>query len=370
MSEFNNERIQLACDFHGWTCSELAARANISRATISSLKSGKKPFTVEMAQILASACSLPLSFFMLQDNIFTESQLTFRALQSFSKIRKRQISVEYSLLAATVARLTQMTNSHLFSWINTIAPYSAPTHAEIERIAQQTRQALSLSPTGAIPNVVRAFERGGICVAPMHSVSSDTTHIDAVCNPQCVSPAIAYMKRQSAGDRQRFTIAHEAGHLILQKNRHDIPWRLQEDEANYFAGAFLIPEAEARLEFSSSMNLMDYVQLKTQWGVSIAAMITRAARLGIISIDRQRSLMMQLSARNWRTCEPVKVDTEQPILLRQMVGCSLGNLVDATHAQASPSSVEGFLGLPFDTIAYWCNGLTRKADSFNIDEIA
>ena len=371
MSEFYESQIQVACDFLGWSCSELAARTGVSRTTISSVKYGSKVFTYELAQLLASACNLPISFFMLKDKILTEQQLTFRAPQRFSAIRKRQISVEYSLLAATTERLSRMSNTFPNSdWISKLAPHTNPTHAEIESIAQKTRVALNLSERGTIPNVLRAFERGGICVAPLSNVHDDFNRVDGVCNPEFNAvPTIAYSKQNSSGDRQRFTIAHEAGHLILQKYRRNVPLRIQEDEANYFAAAFLIPESDSQEMFSSNMNLMDFVHLKTQWGVSIASMITRAARLGIIDSNRQRSLMMQLSARNWRTCEPVIVDFEQPILLRQMVGNSLGNIIDSTHAQASPLNVEGFLGLPFDTISYWCDGLTRKKDSFNIDEL-
>ena len=94
MSEFYESQIQVACDFLGWSCSELAARTGVSRTTISSVKYGSKVFTYELAQLLASACNLPISFFMLKDKILTEQQLTFRAHQRFSAIRKREISVE------------------------------------------------------------------------------------------------------------------------------------------------------------------------------------------------------------------------------------------------------------------------------------
>ena len=366
MGEFYIDRIQTACYFRGWTWTELAARANISDKSLRLLRTGVAPFTSEYAEKLSRAFNLPLSFFILHDEIAPETQLTFRTPQRSSKVRKRQVATEYSLLSATVQRVAKMAYVEKKNlWLNAVAPINNPTYAEIERIAQEARLVLGVEKNGPVPNVTRAFERGGISIAPLHENKNDPEIMDGVSNPQLTLPVIGYLKHKESGDRQRFTIAHEAGHIILQKNRKLLSKKVQEEEANYFASAFLFPEEDARHIFTPSMDLMDYVRLKATWGVSIAAMITRASRLGIINQERQRSLMVQLSARHWRKSEPVHVEQEKPILLKQMVGSSLGTIIDATHVEASAISIESFLGLPFNLFSDWCQGLV-KTDNFDL----
>ena len=179
---------------------------------------------------------------------------------------------------------------------------------------------------------------------------------------------IGYYSHPDTGDRLRFTIAHEVGHLILHKYADtSLTWKIREDEANQFASAFLMPENDARNILKPYMNLTDLLSIKARWGISIAALITRATRLSIIDKDRQRSLMVQLSARHWRQHEPIHVEVESPILLRQMVGSAFGEILSPTHIKASRRGVEGFLGLPFSLVSGWCDGLSEMDKSNLID---
>jgi Zn-dependent peptidase ImmA (M78 family) len=119
--------------------------------------------------------------------------------------------------------------------------------------------------------------------------------------------------------RQRFAVAHELGHLVLHTYRRRVADRVAdrvaENEADRFASAFLVPSAPARDIFAVSASLYDYGHLQAEWGVSMAALITRAWAVGVISDERRASLFKQLSARGWRRAEPVRVSPEQPALL-------------------------------------------------------
>ena len=57
-------------------------------------------------------------------------------------------------------------------------------------------------------------------------------------------------------ERQIFTIAHELGHLVLHKTSYqncvEVENKEEEDEANAFAGAFLVPEAALKKEWEES----------------------------------------------------------------------------------------------------------------------
>lgn len=117
----------------------------------------------------------------------------------------------------------------------------------------------------------------------------------------------------SSGDRDRFTLAHELGHLVLHTFRPHAADA--EGEANRFAGAFLVPYERAKDELTDRLTLENYARRKATWGVSIQALIMRAAAVGNPTESRKRSLYVQISQRGWRKEEPVEVGRESPLLL-------------------------------------------------------
>lgn len=189
---------------------------------------------------------------------------------------------------------------------------------------------------------MRAFEKQGVPIAPMR-VDGANGRGEGVTSPTRPNDAtvIGYFSGSRSGDGMRFTIAHEAGHLILQRHRRPDTTKDTEHEAHAFASAFLLPEREARSLLSPSMTIRDFLPIKARWGVSIAALITRGHRLGIFDNERNRSLMMQLSARGWRTTEPVEVPEEHPILMRQLMGNAFGTVTSPTTATATREGIEG-----------------------------
>ncbi|CDZ92311.1 XRE family transcriptional regulator [Rhodococcus ruber] len=187
---------------------------------------------------------------------------------------------------------------------------------EISEAAARTRSALALDPHTPIRNVTRAFERAGIGVVPFESDVVPEGKLDGISSPNDngANFVIAIARRDS-GDRIRFTVSHEGGHLVLHTRSRPDSEQVRETEANLFAGAFLLPEAPMRSDLSPDLTLLGYSKLKAKWGVSIQALIRRSLTLGVIDQNRYKSLMIQLSSRGWRTNEPVEVGFEEPRLV-------------------------------------------------------
>lgn len=104
--------------------------------------------------------------------------------------------------------------------------------------------------------------------------------------------------------RQRFTIAHEMGHLVLHQQRsvrvdHEFQLRLRSDlssqgtnqeemEANLFAAEILMPKSliERDLGTIETVDLLDsraIEALSKKYGVSVQALLIRLAALGYIN---------------------------------------------------------------------------------------
>ena len=109
------------------------------------------------------------------------------------------------------------------------------------------------------------------------------------------SKPVIYINKYNHPNNQKFTLAHELGHYILGHRDRDVQFRIdfesdiyprdselqqQELEANYFAGALLMP-AQAikqqlnRDDLSQKITAEEMKRLKDYFGVSELALKTR-----------------------------------------------------------------------------------------------
>ena len=145
------------------------------------------------------------------------------------------------------------------------------------------------------------------------------------------------------GDRLRFSIAHELGHLVLHKQLPVKTAAEIENAANRFAAEFLMPADAMRTELATPVSLTTVARLKPKWGVAMQALIYRAKDLDIISDRQYRYLFQQLSARGWRTAEPtnLNIPIEKPRLITKMAEVFYGTpilyskLASAIHLEES-----------------------------------
>ena len=191
-----------------------------------------------------------------------------------------------------------------------------------EKAARFMRTVLGLFPDEPIGHLVNVLERNGAVVL---AIPLDRKRIDATStlgNFDRERPIVGLFNA-IAGDRQRFNVAHELGHLVLHRNVAEHS-RVTEQEADRFAAEFLLPAHRMRQVLPELMSLATATEIKKEWRVSIQAIVRRARDLGVITDRRYKTLFTQLSANGWRTREPVHVPVERPRLLRQMVEMKYG----------------------------------------------
>jgi Zn-dependent peptidase ImmA (M78 family) len=137
------------------------------------------------------------------------------------------------------------------------------------------------------------------------------------------------------GDRLRFNLAHELGHLVMHQTIRDDLSEL-EREANLFAAELLMPESALRQEIVPPVTLPTLSALKLRWRVSVQALIRRAYDLEIITVRQYKYLMHQLTERGWRLQEPINlaVPIEKPRALRQIAEIVYGNPINYSKLAA------------------------------------
>ena len=155
-----------------------------------------------------------------------------------------------------------------------------------------------------------------------------TDLIDAMSQRIDGMPVLFFVNINAPADRLRHTLAHELGHMVL----HTITLaedEQMEDEADAFAGAFLLPADEIRPQ----LRRFDLRQLaKSQEpleGIGGGAVAVRADRLNLITPYQKKMFSIEMSKLGYRKWEPNEAPKEFPKLLRHMVSFHMKSLAIA-----------------------------------------
>jgi Zn-dependent peptidase ImmA (M78 family) len=120
-------------------------------------------------------------------------------------------------------------------------------------------------------------------------------------------------------ERQRFTLAHELGHMVM----HQVPHPEQEKQANRLAAELLMPFEQIGDQLRGHVDVSRLLELKAQWKVSMWALLRRAHTLGVISDWQYRSLAVEMSSLGYRTSEPGGLEPEMPTAVTSLVNLLL-----------------------------------------------
>ena len=164
---------------------------------------------------------------------------------------------------------------------------------DIEDRAAELRAILGQEDSRPIRNMTALVERAGVCLVPVVGLPG----VDGLSAWVNGIPVIA-LDPAVSGDRFRFGLGHECGHLTFHDRLHDGA----ESEANRFAGSLLFPKPDFEAAMIDKPKLHHFASLKSSWGMSIPALIYRAHELGYIDDARYRALQIQMS--KWRKTEP------------------------------------------------------------------
>ncbi len=171
----------------------------------------------------------------------------------------------------------------------------------IESIAEQMRHAweLGLNP---ISDLIDTLESRGIMV--IVSPIDAGKKFDGLAGTIGDKP-IVVVSAEWSGDRQRFTLAHELGHLVLHGR---LPEGMKEEAAcNHFAGAFLLPKSAVLDAFGShrrAIDLNELSMLKEEFGLSMSSILYRVAQCGVKSDSYRKHMLIFFSQKGWCKNEP------------------------------------------------------------------
>lgn len=327
------ERLHQARKAAGLSLRALAEQVDVSAMMISKYERGQSTPSSDVLLALARALRVRTEYFFRTASVELE-----RVEHRNRHVWKLPKSAEAKVLADVRDRLER------WAALDEVIPapwsveFSLPGDlpavvkelGDIESIADRIRNYwnLGLNP---IPDLIDTLEARGLKV---FTTRFDDERFEGM-SAQSGDHHIIVVGRAWSGDRQRFTVAHELGHLVLDDRlAADID---KEDAANRFAGAFLVPAAkvkEALGERRRSLEDRELYMLKHEFGLSMAGWSYRALNTGVISKAAHNAFWSLFAKKGWKNKEPGKqYPTESPHLFEQTVYRALGeNLIGESKA--------------------------------------
>ena len=268
------------------------------------------------AVLIALANALGVSVdYLVGDQEMALEGIEFRRRAISSKREKAQVEAKVLGMLERYLAVEELLGLPSVEWDK---PREAPfpvavSVVEADRGARALRAhwGLGIEP---VPNLVQVLEDRGVKVlaTALSGIDGLMAHVRRASGQPV---PVVVVNSVACAERQRFTIAHELGHLVLSPGRKVNA----EDAANRFAGALLMPAEALWAEVGkrrSSIGLGELFSLKPVFGVSVQALANRCRDLAIFGPTLHRRLFQEFDRRGWHTPpfeEPLsRQDGEQP----------------------------------------------------------
>lgn len=317
---FAPARLTMARELAGMRKRDLAAAIDRTAAAVSQYELGQSRPSGETLRRCADALGVPVSFFTAgRPHLRLDTASAhFRSLRSTTANQRQQALAHVELLWELIDQLDHVVE---LPAVDLGLPLGARPGGPAATAAL-VREAWAV-PDGPVVHVVRTLERRGIVLTRLPGVDAET--IDAFSAALHGRPMIV-LSHKGNPMRQRFSVAHELGHLLL----HPEPApgsRVHEREANTFAAELLMPAAEIRDRLPCPVDVTVLKEVADGYGVSVAALAYRGKDLRVYSESTLRRIMATLAGLGWRTDEPVgsRYPGERPELLSQAADLAAGH---------------------------------------------
>lgn len=316
------KRLERARKASGLGLRKLAELVGLSHMAISKYEKGASTPSSDILLKLAKALGVSVEFFLRPETVKL-GEIKFRKRQHLRKKIETSIKAQ---IADQIERRLELENLYPTSPIQSFKiPESLSDqideYDQIEEVSNKIRNHWKLG-RAPIQDLIDVLESHGIRVFIIDYEEKMFDGLSTLINSQ----PIIVISSKWPGDRQRFTLAHELGHFILQ-NR--LSKGLNEEKAcNRFAGSFLLPRETIIHEMGkirTSIEWRELFLLKEEFKLSMFSICYRLRDVGIIKESYFNNLVVFFNQKGWNKQEPGnKIHSEKTHIFKQMVFHALG----------------------------------------------
>ncbi len=228
--------------------------------------------------------------------VYDVPKMKFTSFRKKKRLSGQNLELLKELIQQKVAKYLEVIEMNN---INTdsikLKKYLCNTLEDAEKCANDFRNYIKISNKQPISDLINILENLGIIIIQIKNSNNRFNDFDGLSEIVNNVPVIVLLDNIKDGARQRFTIAHELGHLILNINNKDLD---EEKLCNRFASALLMPNEAVINEFGYSrgnINFFELIAFKNEFKVSYSAIVYRLHDLNVISNYLYRKLNILLS---------------------------------------------------------------------------
>lgn len=302
------ERLKRARKARGLSLRGLGEVVDLSHAAIKKYEDGVSTPPSDVLIRLTRALHIRTEYLLRPDTVALDG-IEYRKRSTLPK--KRLNAIMHEVLDQIERRLEleelfPTSPVHAFETVSGL-PTQLAQLDDVEAAAECVRNAWALG-FDPIPDLVDVLETHGIRV---FMVETDREQKFDGLAARVQGLPIVVVDRRWPGDRQRFTLAHELGHLMLAGRL--APAINDELSCNRFAGAFLFPRQSVLQELGERRNYIELKELsllKDEFGLSMQGILYRARDLGIITPAWRDEQAKIFRIKGWHVKEP---GTQYPV---------------------------------------------------------
>lgn len=288
----------------------------ISHATIANFESGKSAPPMDVLAVMADLYDRPINWFLERGQSLTG--VRYRNLKSRVKTRElHRFEADVQRWVDAYVSLENRLNKHLAPASENLRLKKNLTPDELSR---EVRTKLNFAESEPIPSVVDVLEKFGVRVLEQPT----ELRIDGLA-AKYAKEYVVVLNPTVSNDRGRLNGAHELGHVLFGDCDSDGPETKEaEKRAFEFASHFLLPNNQLKSAFAGK-SMVRLVQFKERFGISLAAMVYRADKLGFITKAEAKMLWIEFARRGWKSNEPGSVRPDRATRFEQLIDEVLGS---------------------------------------------
>lgn len=306
----NHRMITIARESRGLTQAELADRLQIPTSSLSRIEFGSLSMRDVVFEKMCEELTYPSDFFSQSFSI-NPPNIHYRKRVTLSAKIIRKADALMNIYRANIEKMlkyiTLETPNLPFIDEN---KYGSP-----RKIAAFLRSYWGV-PKGAINDLVSLVEKHGVIVVMF---DYETDKIDGRSMVAETGHPVIFLNKNFPGERQRLTLAHELGHIMMHLRTVPTFGRDEENEAFEFASEFLMPESEIKHELHPKLSIQTLADQKRVWKTSMAAILMWAEKLGRITPNHSRYIWATYSGLGYKRGEPIPITIDEPTLLTRIV---------------------------------------------------
>lgn len=228
--------------------------------------------------------------------VYNAPEMKFTSFRKKKRLTGQNLELLEELIQNEVAKYLEIIEMNNIDSSNIkLKKYLCKSIEDAENAANDFRNYIKISNKQPISDLINILENLGIIIIQIKNPNNRFDDFDGLSEMVNNIPVIVLLDGIKDGARQRFTIAHELGHLVLNINNDELD---EEKLCNRFASALLMPKEAIINEFGYSRGNIRFFELtafKKEFKVSYTAIIYRLKDLSIISEYLYKKLSIFLS---------------------------------------------------------------------------